>query len=403
METIQNHPELFHVPRVISTDRLEALLTRHPNQSFVKSVITGLREGFWPWAQTNPEDGQYPETWDNSFAPPHTDEERTFINSQRDIEQVKHRFSCTFGPDLLPGMYSTPVIAVPKPRSSDLRLVSNQSAGEFSQNSMVDPVAIKGPRMDTMKEFIPALLRYRRENPHQKLVMWKSDVSEAYRLLPMHPLWQIKQVVTSNLPTKTEVREGHSAHDIKRSVDWCATFGNRASPRLWFSVIGLVLWVATYIKLIIDIFCYVDDVYGWEKEGNLMLYKPYNVRIPVKQAQLLYLWDFLGIPHKLKKLLNGVTLPVIGFDVDPNAMTLTLPEESKQELIQSVREFISTPSRRRTLHEFQMLAGWINWSLNVFPLLRPGLCNVYEKMRGKAKPNALIYLNEAVKRDLEWF
>ncbi|KAJ3710975.1 hypothetical protein C8R42DRAFT_690022 [Lentinula raphanica] len=54
METIQNHPELFHVPRVISTDRLEALLTRHPNQSFVKSVITGLREGFWPWAQTNP-------------------------------------------------------------------------------------------------------------------------------------------------------------------------------------------------------------------------------------------------------------------------------------------------------------------------------------------------------------
>ncbi|KAJ3969353.1 hypothetical protein EV361DRAFT_804009 [Lentinula raphanica] len=219
----------------------------------------------------------------------------------------------------------------------------------------------------------------------------------------MHPLWQIKQVVTSNLPTKEEVRDGRSAGDVKRSVDWCATFGNRASPRLWFSVIGLVLWIATFVKLIIDIFCYVDDVYGWEKEGNLVLYKPFNMRIPAKQAQLLYLWDFLGIPHKLKKLLNGPSLPIIGFDVDPNAMTITLPEESKQELVQSVRDFISTPSRRRSLHEFQMLAGWINWSLNVFPLLRPGLCNVYEKMRGKSKPNALIYLNEAVKSDLEWF
>ncbi|KAJ3751962.1 hypothetical protein EV360DRAFT_89206 [Lentinula raphanica] len=403
METIQNNPDLFHVPQVISTERLEALLTRHPNRLFVKSVITGLREGFWPWALTNPDNAHYPETWDNSFAPPHTVDEQTFINTQRDTEQDKHRFSHSFGPDLLPGMYSTPVIAVPKPRSSDLRLVSNQSAGEFSQNSMVDPVAIKGPRMDTMKEFIPALLRYRRENPHQKLVMWKSDVSEAYRLVPMHPLWQIKQVVTSNLPTKDEVKEGQRVDEIKRSVDWCATFGNRASPRLWFSVIGLVLWIAMYVKLIIDIFCYVDDVYGWEKEDNLMLYKPFNVRIPVKQAQLLYLWDFLGIPHKLKKLLNGPSLPIIGFDVDPNAMTITLPEESKQELILSVREFISTPSRRRSLHEFQMLAGWINWSLNVFPLLRPGLCNVYEKMRGKAKPNALIYLNEAVKRDLNWF
>ncbi|KAJ3727532.1 hypothetical protein C8R42DRAFT_340177 [Lentinula raphanica] len=403
METIQNNPDLFHVPQVISTERLEALLTRHPNRLFVKSVITGLREGFWPWALTNPDNAHYPETWDNSFAPPHTVDEQTFINTQRDTEHDKHRFSRSFGPDLLPGMYSTPVIAVPKPRSSDLRLVSNQSAGEFSQNSMVDPVAVKGPRMDTMKEFIPALLRYRRENPHQKLVMWKSDVSEAYRLLPMHPLWQIKQVVTSNLPTRDEVREGQRVDEIKRSVDWCATFGNRASPRLWFSVIGLVLWIAMYVKLIIDIFCYVDDVYGWEKEDNLMLYKPFNVHIPVKQAQLLYLWDFLGIPHKLKKLLNGPSLPIIGFDVDPNAMTITLPEESKQELVLSVREFISTPSRRRSLHEFQMLAGWINWSLNVFPLLRPGLCNVYEKMRGKAKPNALIYLNEAVKRDLNWF
>jgi len=33
-------------------------------------------------------------------------------------------------------------------------------------------------------------------NPEvQSLVLWKSDVAAAYHQMPMHPLWQLKQVV----------------------------------------------------------------------------------------------------------------------------------------------------------------------------------------------------------------
>ncbi|KAJ3850664.1 hypothetical protein EV368DRAFT_7776, partial [Lentinula lateritia] len=151
MRTIQANPDLFQIPKSINLDRFQALLSRHPNQPFVKSVIAGFRNGFWPAADTQFDKG-YPVTWDNSWAPPPTDIERNFINSQRDIEYSKGRFSRTFGPDLLPGMYSTPVMAVPKPHSDDLHLVSNQSAGDFSQNSMVDRDWCKGQHMDTMKE-----------------------------------------------------------------------------------------------------------------------------------------------------------------------------------------------------------------------------------------------------------
>ena len=28
----------------------------------------------------------------------------------------------------------------------------------------------------------------------ERKVAWKSDIAEAYRILPMHPHWQIKQV-----------------------------------------------------------------------------------------------------------------------------------------------------------------------------------------------------------------
>jgi hypothetical protein len=58
---------------------------------------------------------------------------------------------------------------------------------------------------------------------------------------------------------------------------------------------------------------------------------------------------------------------------------------------------------RRALREFQQLAGWINWSFNVFPLLKPALSNVYAKLGGKTESHAKLFVSRAVVRDLEWF
>lgn len=54
------------------------------------------------------------------------------------------------------------------------------------------------------------------------------------------------------------------------------------------------------------------------------------------------------------------------------------------------------------MKEFQRLVGWINWALNVHPLLRPGLATLYEKMAGKTEPHALCYINNAIIADLAW-
>jgi hypothetical protein len=166
---------------------------------------------------------------------------------------------------------------------------------------------------------------------------------------------------------------------------------------------GLVIWVALFVKFIADIFVYVDDTYGFELKSNMTFYPPYNKFIPTKQAQVLFLWDFLLIRHKEKKQLHGDSLPLIGFELDPNAMTVKLPPQSKADLEKWVHEFINSPSRRRTLHEFQCLTGWINWSFNMYFLLRPALSNVYDKMAGKSQQNASIYVNAAIKSDLSWF
>lgn len=264
LKTIHENLDLFQVPHFVDVNKFEKMLVDHPNQPLVRSVVQGLRYGFWPFAYTRHDEG-YPTVWDNSWTPPPSDRERDFINSQRDDKIQKGRFSHTFGPELLEGMYSTPTIVVLKPHSEKLRLVANQSAGEFCQNSMVDQVVTKGARMDSIKELLTALLEYKRDNPGKKLVMFKSDISEAYQLLPMHPLWQIKQVVTSNLPTKAELKGGGEEVVVKRNVDWCATFGNCGSPRIWMTFAGLLMWIAIEIFLIILLFIYMDDAFGWDE------------------------------------------------------------------------------------------------------------------------------------------
>ena len=388
LNTIRDNPHLFKIITPINIHQFERLLNSHPNKAFVQSVCTSLRDGFWPWANTQKED--YPVTWDFSERPPKTKREADFLREQRDIEVNAGRYSEDFGTDLLPGMYSTPVHAVPKPRTEKLRLVNNHSAGRFSLNSMIARKDVLGAKMDSISDLIGAIIKYRRRYPDATLILFKSDVSAAYQRLPLHPLWQIKQVVTV---------------DDSRHVDRCTSFGGRGSCRDYTAFMGLVLWIAIFIKFISDLFGYIDDNFGFDEEGNVMWYEPYRCYYPTKQTKLLKLWDEICLPHEKAKQEYGPVLRIIGFNVDPKLMRVSMDEEDRSRLLQHVVSFVAIApgGTRRTLREFQQLAGWINWSFNMFPLLKPALSNVYAKISGKTESHARIFVSRAVVRDLEWF
>jgi len=130
LHTISTHSHLFKIVTPINVDRFESLLRDHPNPDFVHSVCLGLRQGFWPFAHTHY--GEWPILWDNSHRPLKSEEEVIFVKEQVEKEVTKGRFSEAFGPDLLPGMYSMPVHAVPKPGVKKFRLVTDHSAGTTS-------------------------------------------------------------------------------------------------------------------------------------------------------------------------------------------------------------------------------------------------------------------------------
>jgi hypothetical protein len=384
LDTLNARPDLFAIVTPINVSAFEDLLRDHPNRPFVVSVLRGLREGFWPGADTS-KDG-YPLTWDFSHRPLANEEHIAFVQGQVDEEVRLHRFSPPFGPDLLPGMYSTPIHVVPKPHSTKLRLIVDHSTGSYSLNSMIDLSDTTGVKLDGMRSLGLSLLQFRRSHGDIPLVMFKSDVSQAYRRLPMHPLWQLKQIVTA---------------ESKRYVDRCNNFGGRGSAYIWVSFVSLVIWIATTVTLIDHLKVYMDDSFSFELEGTVLLYEPYGTYLPRKQALLLQLWDRLGIPHEAEKQVFGRSLTIIGFEVDPNAMTVSIPHEKKTELLAYIRDF-AVARRRHTLRNFQRLAGTVNWLFNVFPLLKPGLSAVYQKMSGKEKPLAQIYVNSEVVRELSW-
>lgn len=248
--------------------------------------------------------------------------------------------------------------------------------------------------LDNMVQLGEILLRaHKKLPPGEHLVLFKSDVSEAYRLLPMHPYWQVKQINTI---------------DGERYVDRNNAFGGKRSGDLFIAFMSLVLWVASYFHKIEDLCSYIDDVFSAMVSGDMDLYEPYGMMMPSRQVKLLRLWDELGIPHKREKQIWGTELTIIGFRVDAIALTVTLPEEKKQELLAELDRFIiragSKARKKFYLGDFQRMGGWMNWAFNVFPLLRPSLNSLYAKTAGidPAKKYTLLHMNRLISKDLEW-
>ncbi|PPQ92713.1 hypothetical protein CVT25_014020 [Psilocybe cyanescens] len=391
-KTIRENPDLFEVRTPINVDQFECLLERHPNRPFVVSVVESLRNGFWPWADTHI--GEYPDIWDGSLPSPNDDAKRKFLRNQRDVEIRMGRFSKAFGLDLLPGMYSSPTYQIPKAGTSEFRLVTDHSAGPFSLNSMIPRKYIAGYPLDNMTHLGEMLRDIKRKYPNEDIVLWKLDISEAYRNLPVHKVWQVKQINTI---------------DGMRHVDRRTCFGGKGSGSDFIAVNGCVTWGAKYKRNIEWITTYCDDSFGPERASKMLFYAPYNKYMPRNQVKLLQLWDEIGLPHKEKKQISGTVIDIIGFEVDANLMTITLPPQSKRELCNYLKLVARNPKDLKcavkfNLREFQQLAGWFNWGLNVFPLLHPALCNIYAKMphANPDKPYTKLYVNNLIRADLTW-
>ena len=109
---------------------------------------------------------------------------------------------------------------------------------------------------------------------------------------------------------------------------------------------------------------YVDDSSGCNLSGDTTHYEPYGIDLPTHQTHLLQLWDELGILHKPHKQVSGSPLTIIGIQVNPNLMTLTLPDTARISLINELQLWTAKPAKTSSgsfkLKHWQCMAGWFN-------------------------------------------
>ncbi|KAH7918235.1 hypothetical protein BV22DRAFT_1186828 [Leucogyrophana mollusca] len=258
-------------------------------------------------------------------------------------EALAGQYSCVFSLDLLPGMYSMPTHMVPKP-GGNFRLITNHSTGEYSLNSMIS-------RENNVRDLGNAFNEF--------LHLWKADIV---------------------------------SFEGQHWVDWKNVFGGRASQQIWHTFMALILWIAV-VRLCLVAFLYVDDSFSFERGGVVAYYAPYKKYLPHSLGSLLELWDSLGISHHEAKQVFGYKLPIIGFEVNPNVMLVQISDESRKRLIERLMGFAKYN---------KSIVGDLNWALNVYPLLHPGLCAIYSKIVGKQSPSAPLWINHAVVEELLW-
>ena len=378
--TISENPDLFKVVTPIKADVFKKNLKDHPNQPFVKSVVRGLKKGFWPWADTS----DLPITHDGSGQRSTTisKEKANFIQQQSQDEMNLERWSKPFE-KLLPGMHASPISAVPKSTPGKFRLVNDQSRGPHALNSKIEKNQVK-VKLDTIHDLGDQLLAVQKEHPKREKILWKSDVKSAYRQLPVHPLWQIKQAIPI---------------DDKYHIDRCNTFGNRGGGWNWDRFISLVNWIGAEKKGVPGLLGYVDDNFGWEFKGETSYYEPYKKHMPTKQAHLLRLWDEIGIPHDEEKQLSGPCLRILGYDVDANKMTVKVPDEKKEKVVKLLRSH-AQEGKPYTVNELETAAGLVNSSLSLYPKIRPGLRVLYREMAKQEPGTTKLKVTEDVARTL---
>lgn len=377
--TLRYLDQYIKVESPFNVDRFENLLIDHPNQPFVKSVMKGLREGFWPF-----DEGE----WDlesKEFRKNYSVEEQDLstIRAFRDKEVGLDRWSHPL-PDttLHSGMKISPMFVIwqhGKPR-----VITDHATSGSGLNDGI-PEEEAHVRYDDMHSFSQVLYDAIENNPLREIITFKSDIASAFLNLPAHPLWQIRQIVIVD-------GEGHV---VRRLV-----FGNRGSPRCWCSVSGLICWIGVKKLQIKDLHVYMDDFFGWDYKDNCLLF--HNQLRPRRQVQLLILWDFISCPYDDKKQEHGVTIKIIGFWVNSLIGSISLSPDSIADITSKIDLFIKTKDRQPPLREWLKLAGHLNWMLNVLPWGRPALSEIYRKTAGKFHNHAKIFLNATVIDNLTW-
>lgn len=174
----------------------------------------------------------------------------------------------------------------------------------------------------------------------QDTTMCKTDISDAFKLLPIHPSqWHLYGICWQN-----------KYYFYKRLA-----FGCRSSPKIFDNLSCAICWIAQHNYGIAHILHLLDDFITFEEPGKCA---EKNMRA------LFHIFNSLNIPMALHKTCGPETaLEYLGIILDSHNMEARLPEDKLQRDIDMLRAFQSRQSC--TKRELLQLLGHLNFASKV--------------------------------------
>lgn len=374
------NPGIF---RIVSGIKLKALMEQlraFPNREYIRSWERGFTEGLWPWADNFQQDTEKMKLYDSPSLVQH----KRFVNTIRDKELAHDNWR---GPlaEPLPYYRNSPCSVAPKSEGGN-RFIQNQSFSEPSGNSVNDHIPECEGRVeyDKLKQLALVIVKLHSQGM-RNMLPWKLDVSRAFRHLPLHPLFALRNGVI------LKSRKGTNQYYI----DSQACFGGRAFPRAYCMFDDLVVWIAMKNFQVNILFHYVDDHYGISamREGAAE---------PEDMSSMRKVFDLLGVPTNDKDEY-GENIVITGVEVNYSKATFQLPTT---KLIKYISACITMEKNQKvTVADLQHVIGVLNYSLNVIPYGKVHMQSLYSAKRlyHKANKEKIIQVNADMKEDLRWW
>lgn len=318
----------------VNVPRLGHALRKHPNRCFVNYLITGLVHGFFAGLSHFPA---------ASFSCPN------LLSARREPEIVDALLEKELKKGFMIGPFDTSPFSIF--RINPIGVATRKYSGK--KRLIIDLSAPHNGQVDSINDLIPLppfSLFYSTVDDAIKLIKkagkgaWlaKADVSDAFKVMPLHP---------SQWPLFGVKWRGKMFFSVR------LTFGCRSSPKIFDTLAEALCWILLNNDKLPFVLHLLDDF--------LLVDFP-SATPDVSISALKRTFSHLGIPLSEEKTIGPVkVIEFLGITLDSNLMQASLPAEKLSRIRQVMHDACASQSFCK--RELLSLLGHLNFAMRVIP------------------------------------
>ena len=359
---------LTQITTPLNSEAWQACLQDHPDKDFANYILKGISQGFH--IGCNRAARLQSAKGNMSSAKEHADIIRDYL----DKESKEARVCGPLPGSAIPGLHISPLGIIPKPhKPKKWRLIVDMSSPEGT--SVNDGIAKELATLsyisiqDVAREIVEL---------GKGTLLAKIDIKSAYRVVPVHP--EDRPLLGMKFQARTY-------------ADATLPFGLRSAPKIFNAVADALLWILK-THGVSNIMHYLDDF--------ITLGTPGSSQCESNRLIMSGLCELLGMPLAVDKCEGPTTLlGFLGFLLDTNNMTVSLPQEKLDRIASLIHKWLDR--RSCTKSELESLIGQLQHASTVVKPGRSFLRRMIILAKARRNPSHYIRLNQSFRADLMWW